>query len=113
MSWDAHLLCDGCGGDDFSRSWNYTHNTSRMANTALVKQLGEQPDTWWAVLNGMTGPDGAKMLDLIIGAMEAEPPVYIAMEPENGWGSYKDFLATLKSMRDAVPEYPTHWHTSG
>jgi len=35
------------------------------------------------------------------------------MNPDNGWGNYDQFLALLKKMRDAIPEWPTVWSVSG
>jgi hypothetical protein len=52
-------------------------------------------------------------LDRIITGLEADPTRFRAMNPDNGWGNYDQFLALLKKMRDAIPEWPTVWSVSG
>lgn len=109
MGWDAHLECQTCGstlGD-----WNYTHNTSRMVYESGAVD-GKPSVSWWAALEGMEGPDGAAFLDGIIRALDADPERFIALNPPNGWGDY-EFLGVLRSMRAAVPEFPTKWWAAG
>ena len=137
MSWDASLYCNACGhciGD-----WNFTHNTSVMIYSVLAEasyelpastlecwglprdadgKLTHYPDghgtvAWWEHLDGMTGPEGAAYLDLIVTRLEANPVRFRAMNPENGWGSYDTLLKTLREMRAAVPEAPCEWRASG
>lgn len=135
MSWDAYLTDDRghCEGD-----WNYTHNCNGMANALLcdgdidewVKRSAawwERRDrsdvaqrdlltkrfTWWAVLDDMSGPEGAAFLDRIIKGLEADPERFMALNPTNEWGNYDDFLKILIDMRDRVPEWPCVWSTSG
>lgn len=123
MSWNAHLNCSSCGQDITDA--NYTHNTNPMIRLALKLSTGEQvPDcggplgkaigpAWWDKLNGMSGAEGAAYLDDIIKGLESDPEQFRPLNPENGWGSYKGLLEELTRMRDAVPEYPTVWSTSG
>lgn len=135
MSWDAHLTDDRghTEGD-----WNYTHNTSRMiyavledagivlpADTRPCQWLdrekgqwhyapnGHGSVPWWDHLDGMSGPDGAAYLHLIIRGLEADPERFRAMNPPNGWGDYEGLLKILTEMRDRVPEWPTTWGASG
>jgi len=117
MSWDVDLIDDR---GHFEGEWNYTHNCNHMIAAAIVAADGECPDdnflvgpTWWDRLDGMSGPDGAECLGSIVGALEADPDTYKAMNPENGWGNYDDLLAMLTEMRDAVPEWPTTWKANG
>lgn len=122
MSWDATLLCDCCGSELIDI--NYTHNTNRMINEALSTAgvFTTEPEGWWAqalgvswidALDGMSGPDGARLLNAVIGEFKRDPEKYRVMNPENGWGSYDRLLPVLTAMRDSVPETLTHWHVSG
>jgi hypothetical protein len=125
MSWWAHLECKSCGGTDGEngyREWNYTHNCNGMANTVLDESGFERPprkgisdmkESWWAILNGMEGPEGAAMLNTIVRGIEADPVRFGSMNPDNGWGDRDSFVKVLRAMRDAVPETPTVWRTSG
>lgn len=136
MSWDACLVDDRghTEGD-----WNYTHNTSVMFYAALEDagfvlapstrecwalpldgngKLTHYPEgrgtiSWWEHLNGLSGPEGAAYLDIIIRGMEADPERFRAMNPDNGWGDYDSVLKVLTEMRNAVPEWPTTWGASG
>lgn len=136
MSWDAWLTDDRGHSEG---SWNYTHNTNCMAKIA-AEEAGVQfpadtrecwaapcgPDgslthyphgkgtvSWWDHLDGMSGPDGAAYLHVIVRELERCPDRYRALNPPNGWGDYDGLLKTLTDMRDAVPEWPTQWATSG
>lgn len=123
MSWDARLT-DDRGHEE--RWWSFTHNCNGMANAVLdekyeQRSVGEEvfcfgdPGhvSWWRHLDGMSGPDGAKLLDLIIRGLEADPERFRAMNPPNGWGDYDSFVKKLTEMRNAVPEWPTTWSVSG
>jgi hypothetical protein len=124
VSWDAWLTDDRGHPEG---DWNYTHNCNGMANAVLYEDWDEatttwnevfhpSPDkpSWWRVLNGMSGHDGAMVLTRIIKGLEAEPARFRAMNPDNGWGDYDSFLKVLTDMRDRVPEnWPSVWGTSG
>lgn len=124
MSWDAWLTDDRGHSEG---DWNYTHNCNGMANAVLYADYDTTQTTWnevfhadpnrpswWRVLNGMSGLDGAMFLTNIIKGLEAEPERFRAMNPDNGWGNYDDFLRLLTQMRDAVPEnWPSVWGSSG
>ncbi len=123
MSWNAYLVDDRghTEGD-----WNYTHNTNGMANAVLDSAYEQRPVaeevfgfsdhehvSWWRRLDGMSGPDGAALLDRIIKGIEADRPRFEALNPSNGWGDVESFVETLTAMRDAVPEWPTSWSVHG
>lgn len=132
MSWNAGLT-DDRGHEE--GDWNYTHNCNRMATSLLTdeeleaaarRQWADRPDviaridadpsswgSWWYCLDGMSGPEGAALLDRIIRGLEADPERFRAMNPENGWGDYDSFLKVLTEMRNAVPEWPTTWSVNG
>lgn len=132
MSWDADLI----KGGERVGAWNYTHNVGRMANAALDtagylrphdprivsrfrraagvwKREPFGPMTWWKILDGMPGQEGAVLLDTIIKEIEDDPARYEAMNPENGWGDCVSFLGVLRDMRAAVPEGVSQWSVSG
>lgn len=117
MSWDADLCCATCGST--LREWNYTHNTNRMIDDAspvpahLTRETWWGGRSWWDVLDRMNGAEGARFLADIVEALEANPDRYRAMNPANGWGDYDSLVEKLRSMRDAVPEFPTRWVVSG
>lgn len=133
MSWDATLTDDR---GHVEGEWNYTHNCNRMANDALDvigydrphddREVSRRdpvtgewktepygPKTWWHILDGMSGADGAQYLTAIITQLEAEPDRYRAMNPENEWGDYDSFRFVLREMRDRVPEWPSLWRVHG
>lgn len=133
MSWDVTLTYRGVRTD-----WNYTHNCNAMIETALeaadvpiettkrpwwsavglgvgaelIPALGRC--SWWELLDRRTGAEGHQLLTALVKELESDPPKYMAMNPENGWGSYKTLLEVLRDMRDAVPmEEPSQWEASG
>lgn len=125
MSWNAYLIDDR---GHVEGDWNYTHNTNVMANVVLYPDYdptlgvgeevlglgrGRPKSTWWKDLDGLTGPEGAALLNRIIKGMEADPEKFRKMNPDNGWGDYDRFLAVLIEMRDRVPEWPCRWEVNG
>ncbi len=120
MSWDAYLTDDRGHGEG---QWNYTHNCNGMANAVIYDGYEQQAvfaevfkpnrESWWKVLDGKSGPDGAAFLDRIIRGLEADPERFRAMNPDNGWGDYDSLVKVLTEMRNAVPEWPTSWTVNG
>jgi hypothetical protein len=129
MGWNAWLTDDhgGCTQGE----WNYTHNTNGMiaaaleANTRLkvARQTGlligpgilgaAIGPTWWRLLDGKSGPEGAHLLFDIVAGLERDPDRFRDMNPPNGWGDYDSLLDVLRDMRDRVPEWPTTWSVHG
>ena len=120
MSWDADLIDDRGHTEG---EWNYTHNCNGMANavldpeyeqrTVFAEVFDRKHVSWWKRLDGLSGPEGAALLDRIIRGLEADPERFRALNPENGWGDYDSFVKVLTDMRNAVPEWPTTWSVSG
>jgi hypothetical protein len=79
---------------------NYTSNVARMWRKALGNGLGE----WIDVLP--FAETVQPHLALGVERMRAEPDVYRAMEPENGWGDYEGALAFLEGIERACRNYP-------
>ena len=126
MSWDIYLTDDRGHSEG---EWNYTHNCNGMIEAALGDATEGTPEpfwsvlaggksgmgrrSWWSLLDGCNGPEGAALLDRIISGMEADPERFRAMNPPNGWGDYDSLLRVLRSMRAAVPDWPTTWAAHG
>lgn len=127
MSWDADLVAFADGNPVRVGEWNYTHNTNRMIAKVLTTcgyEMGPAPfwesipgkpsTAWWDTLNGMSGADGRKLLDLIVNGLMEAPSLFRSMNPENGWGDYDSLLRVLVEMRDCSERFPTGlWAVSG
>jgi hypothetical protein len=117
MSWDAYLEVPGVPWA--GRDWNYTHNTNRMVNVALGAAGVEVVDTWWKMLNGMTGAEGLELLTKVVEQWDANPDFYRAMNPDNGWGSLDDpeyggIRSVFAEMIEAATvEHPLRWWVHG
>lgn len=117
MSWDADLSYPAADGGDaaYAGDWNYTHNTNRMVNEALRDAEWDlEGEPWYRVLDGMTGADGAHLLDDAIRLLAVHPQSFRCMNPPNGWGNYDGILAVLRQMRAASMSHPhAHWRATG
>ncbi len=117
MSWDATLRVPGVPWA--TRDWNYTHNTNPMVNQALEDAGVEVNDTWWRMLDGLTGAQGLELLTTIRDQFDADPDRYRAMNPPNGWGSLDDpewggVRRVLGEMIEASSvEAPLVWEVDG
>jgi hypothetical protein len=81
---------------------NITHNLGPMAEAA-----GLYEPLWHPERSGiLCAMDLMPLLQNGIKAMEAEPDRFIALEPENKWGTYEGFLRFLKGLLDACRENP-------
>jgi len=132
MSWDASLVVKGSGGSDredydfwqYVGEWNYTHNTNAMIGNAL-EAIGEDPGehhwlighmgpSWFHMLDGMSGKDGARLLSAIVAELDAKPEEYMKMNPSNGWGDYGSLVGVLREMQSRGGNYPdAEWEVSG
>jgi hypothetical protein len=116
MSYDISLTnpspgesCGHCGGtgkeptrdeDTWYGSpldWNYTSNCGPMWRKAGA-DLGE--------FDGKPAGECAPILAAAIDAMEAEPEVYRAMNPSNGWGDYDSLVTSLKRLLKGFQDNP-------
>ena len=98
MSLDVYLKEDG------TEVWsgNVTHNLNRMANAAGL---------YWSVWRpGEMNIDRARQMILILrdglARLESDPERYQKLNPPNGWGSYRSFLAWLHRYLAACIEHP-------
>lgn len=117
MSYDVTLYCPiepepcyrcPCGaehmtpGEEEVFSTNYTSNCSPMWDAAGCR-LRDWADDKAA---GRTASTLVEPLKTAITTMEADPERFIAMNPDNGWGSYDTVIPWLRSILDACVEYP-------
>ena len=118
MSWDISLHDDR---GHLEGSWNYTHNVAPMIYLALadrgiklpIEPDRDRPMPWWMMMEGKSGPDGARFLSEIIAGLQATPARFRAMNPDNGWGSYDRLVEVLTEMMTSVPEWPSEWTACG
>lgn len=122
MGWDATLIDHD---DEVIASWNYTHNTNVMANLVLYPDIdtsrgvfdevmAPQHTPWWQLVDGRSGADGAEQLGRIIAGLRADPNRFRALNPDNGWGDYDQFVGVLEQMRAMVPAGAvTRWSVTG
>lgn len=113
MSLDVYIkvnVCPACGRCDAgdSMNFNFTYNYQPML-LAAARSAGLTAKQYKGhTLGGIEGPAGryVERLERIIGALEAEPEKYIAMNPANGWGSYDLLLPRLREMLAVMKKNP-------
>ncbi|MEN6532194.1 MAG: hypothetical protein ABFD89_00930 [Bryobacteraceae bacterium] len=99
MSLDIKLECKYCGTAFFEA--NVTHNLNSMAELAGLYGPIWQPDE-----NGIeTAADLIGPLEGGIAEMKANPERFRELNPENGWGSYDDFVPWLERLLEACREH--------
>jgi len=82
---------------------NYTHNCGKMASEAGIYEYVWRPEECEDV---KVAGDIIEPLRRGIKFMEDEPQRFIALNPDNGWGSYETFLPWLRSYLEACIENP-------
>ena len=106
MSLDLTLYFEVDVGKD-DKEWhtvfdaNITHNLTEMADKAGIYELIWHPDRI-----GITKAE--EIVDPLIEGihkMETDPIGFKKLNPENGWGSYDDFLPWLRDYLNACGEY--------
>ena len=95
MSYDFWMLADVGGehGIDIGFEANYTYNVYEMFKCAF------EDDDGIRILNEKKGDECLPLLAAAIEKMETDPAKYEAMNPPNGWGSYRGALELLKDLR--------------
>jgi hypothetical protein len=81
---------------------NITHNLGKMANEAGIYMHLWRPDALGITKAGELIAPLRKGIEM----MEADPERFIALNPENGWGSYARFVPWLKRYLEACEDYP-------
>lgn len=107
MSWSLYPHGEVDGNDvGLDDGWNYTHNCNGMIRAAGMDWSSEH-------LEGVTGKRLAIELAAAILVLETDPAKFIAMNPDNGWGSYETLLPVLRAIRDCAVKFPSStWHAS-
>ena len=101
MSYDISLVIDTgglapatIGGADF---WNYTSNCARMWRLAGA-DLAE--------FDGKTAGACLIVLEAAVMTMKRDPLPYLALNPDNGWGSYDTLLPALDELAAMFRAHP-------
>jgi hypothetical protein len=100
MSYDIHLEIDTGGPEpaEVEDVGNYTSNCSPMWTHALGFYVGD--------LHGWLAVHALLLLDQAVAKMRAEPEVYRAMNPANGWGDSETATDYLEKWADACRKHP-------
>ena len=107
MSLDIDLYAEvNTGGDEpfcadiFDA--NITHNLATMAHEAGIYECLWRPDECGIEVAG----DLIEPLQAALAAMKKEPSRFIALNPQNGWGSYAAFLPWIEALLEAARKHP-------
>jgi hypothetical protein len=103
---DLYMLVD-TGGNTPERfelfEANYTHNAGAMASEAgIYTHIWRPEELDWVHCAG-------DLIDALrdgIKLMEDDPSRFIALQPDNGWGSYKSFLPWVRNYLNACIRHP-------
>ena len=82
---------------------NYTHNAGKMASEAGIYEHIWRPEE---LENVRCAGDLIDPLRQGVELMEDKPERFIAIQPENGWGSYETFLPWVKEYLSACIRHP-------
>jgi beta-galactosidase/beta-glucuronidase len=82
---------------------NYTHNCAKMASEAGIYEYVWRPHE---CVDVKCAGDLIDPLRRGIDRMLAEPQRFIALNPENGWGSYDTFVPWLEKYLNACQNHP-------
>ena len=100
MSLDVYLICEHCESKLFDA--NITHNLGKIAELAGIYKACWRPEE----LGAKFAKDIAPILKSGLEALTADPAKFIAENPENGWGSYENFVPWVKRYYEACMEFP-------
>ena len=106
MSYDVRLEID-TGGEH--RAWvtecrSPTYNLGGMFREALgvsMQKHGDEP-----ALDGMLAADALVIVSAALTRMAAEPGVFRALNPPNGWGNYDSAVEFLRWLQDECRNHP-------
>ena len=99
VSYDISLEIDTGGPEpaQVGGDWGYTSNCGPMWREAGANL---------AEFHGKTARECAPTLSAAIQRMRAEPETFIAMNPQNGWGSYESLVPALDDLLDLFQRHP-------
>ena len=78
---------------------NYTSNIWGIWNEASAG--GSLRD-----LDGLTAAAAAAIIERVLAALRAEPARYVALEPQNKWGTLDTFIPWLERLLTAAKAHP-------
>jgi hypothetical protein len=94
------LTADREGSEVFSA--NVTHNLNRMAQEAGIYEYLWRPDE----IRVTTAAQLIEPLRAGLAILESDPDRFKAHNPENGWGSYDDFVPWVRRYLGACERWP-------
>ena len=103
MSLDLDLClypCKHCGRSSERLGFNCTYNCSDMWYKIYPQDEKIVP------IDGMTGKESYYILKHAVDMLLANPEVFEALNPPNGWGSYKGFFEFISDMLIAAHKHP-------
>lgn len=112
VSYDIDLVIDTGAGNmpSVCDVGNYTSNVSAMWHKALWEGdvLHEVAGDAYSLkaLHGKNAGDCIQLLERAIRRMEQDGATYVAMNPDNGWGTYEGALEYLKKMLYGCRQHP-------
>jgi hypothetical protein len=83
-------------------SANITHNLNRMAEEAGIYKALWRPEE----INIAKAAQLVEPLKAGLALMKDDPARFIKLNPENGWGSYDDFVPWIENYLAACEQYP-------
>jgi hypothetical protein len=103
MSLDLDLClkrCKHCGRSSERLSFNCTYNCSDMWFKIYPADEKMVP------IEGMSGKESYYILKHAVDRLLANPEVFAALNPPNGWGSYQGFFEFISEMLMAAHKHP-------
>lgn len=103
MSLDLDLPldpCRHCGRSSERLSFNCTYNCSDMWFRIFPEDEKMVP------IEGLTGGESFPILKHAVDILLGNPEVFEALNPPNGWGSYKGFFKFISDMLIAAHKHP-------
>lgn len=106
MSYDVRLEID-TGGEypaGVTDTRSPTYNLEPMFREALgmaMQTRGDEP-----ALDGMLAANALPIIRAALARMAAEPDVFRALNPKNGWGDFEGAVEFLRWLQDACRDHP-------
>lgn len=117
--WLASTQCEACHHQECSESLNYTYNVADMWLEILKIAEKESKSYFFKStdkminIDGSTGNQSVIPLNYALSVLSGLPQKFIAMNPENGWGSYNGLMDYIVNLLLLAHKHPTWiWHSS-
>ena len=95
MSYDVGMGCSHCGSSVLSQ--NMTSNLAKMWDAAGCPLRD---------MDGWTGVQVLPKVQQAIDRLKRDPEDFEPMQPDNGWGTYRQCIEFLEKIRDACARFP-------